>query len=249
MSVQELRFGITKWIAWGHGLEACQVFNESPADSRGPLRDDRGDYWVSLPALLHRRISSIGQNAFRACSALGMQEDPARFVFCSRFGELDRTLRILRSLSDGEPVSPADFSLSVHNALVGLFSIASKNPQGHTALAAGADTFAYGLTEAIAMLRDGSNRAVLLVYYEEALPQPYEDDTEVSETAVVFAAALEPSTDRRGEIVLTCERLENPNVRRSASAQCRAFIDFLRSGGLELRYTSDRVEWRWQRCV
>jgi len=43
----------------------------------------------------------------------------------------------MEGLVAGEGVSPAEFTLSVHHALVGLLSIAQSNRRGHTALAAG----------------------------------------------------------------------------------------------------------------
>jgi hypothetical protein len=162
---------------------------------------------------------------------------------------LERTLSILRSLCDSDPVSPADFSLSVHNALAGLLSIASKNSQGHTAISAGPDTFAYGLIEAISMLSDGSKESVLLVYFEDVMPPPYDDDNEASETAVALAAVITAPTNRQGDIALTYEPLEQMLPVGSASAQCLAFIGFLLSDKREKQYRSDRIEWRWQRCV
>ena len=124
--------------------------------------------------MLRRRISTIGQMAFRASYALSEQRT-ARFIFCSRHGESDRTLRILQSLAAKEPISPADFSLSVHNALAGLLSIAWGNTAGHTAISAGADSFGYGLLEAVACLKEGPSDPVMLVYFDDLLPQPYDE--------------------------------------------------------------------------
>jgi len=45
-----------------------------------------------------------------------------------------------------------DFSLGVHNALAGLLSVSTRNHGGHTALAAGIDSFGFGLMEAAVCL-------------------------------------------------------------------------------------------------
>src|SRR5271168_3310513 len=139
------------WIAWSRGVKNPQ----SEIAKAG----------ASLPLILRRRVSTIGQMAFRASHALSEQRT-ARFIFCSRHGEFDRTLRILRSLIAREPTSPTDFTLSVHNALAGLLSIAWGNTAGHTAIAAGADSFGYGLMEALACLKAESGAPVMLVYFD-----------------------------------------------------------------------------------
>src|SRR5689334_10839923 len=89
--------------------------------------------------LLRRRVSEIGQRALRPAWCLS--EGEPKFVLASRNGEFGRTLGLLEALTEREPLSPAEFSLSVHHALIGLLSIARGNGAGHTALAAGADSF------------------------------------------------------------------------------------------------------------
>jgi hypothetical protein len=64
----------------------------------------------------------------------------ARLVFASRHGELGYAVQMLRSLAAGEPLSPTLFSLAVHNAASGLFSILRADRSESTALAAGAST-------------------------------------------------------------------------------------------------------------
>ena len=131
------------WLAWAVGATV-------PAEpSRLP---------VALPAILRRRVTPVGQMAFRAACALSVP-DAARFIFCSRHGEFQRTLGILTALATGEPVSPAEFSLSVHNALAGLLSIAWHNRAGHTTIAAGADSFGSALIEAASCSDRAAGRA------------------------------------------------------------------------------------------
>src|ERR1019366_5555292 len=117
-----------------------------------------------VPLLLRRRISPIGQAALRVAWALP-QVERARFVFASRNGEFDRTLTMLEQVAIEDGPSPADFSLGVHNALAGLLSICARNGGGHTALAAGVDSFGFGLMEAAACLLERPEDPVMLVYY------------------------------------------------------------------------------------
>ncbi|MGH7837650.1 MAG: beta-ketoacyl synthase chain length factor [Candidatus Binataceae bacterium] len=222
------------WIARLHGVT-------------NPQRDTaRAE--VNLAPILRRRISKIGQLAFSACYSLPEQRT-ARFVFCSRHGELDRTLRILRSLAAGEPISPADFALSVHNALVGLLSIAWGNTAGHTAIAAGADSFAYGLVEAVAGLEMGAADSVMLVNFDDLLPPPYDEVGDGVETCVALAMLLEPARNDGHDFALELEPRDGALRPPSASAQALDFISFMLSGEREASSIGERVQWRWRRCA
>ncbi len=107
--------------------------------------------------LLRRRVSPLGQHALRAVWGLP-ESETARLVFASRHGEFGRTLSILDALVSDEGVSPADFTLSVHHALAGLLSIVRKNRQGHTAVAAGSESFFFGLLDALLCLNERAGR-------------------------------------------------------------------------------------------
>ncbi len=222
------------WIAWSRGV--------------GSLQNDTAQVAASLPLILRRRITDIGQRAFQASSGLSEQRT-ARFVFCSRYGESDRTLRILQSVAAKEPISPADFSLSVHNALAGLLSIAWSNTAGHTAISAGADSFAYGLIEAVACLNEGIGDPVMLVYFEDVLPQPYDEVADSAETCVALAILLRPPGDSGGEFTLAIEPRNRAAQPQSASAQSLDFIRFMLSNDRERSSIGDRTQWRWQRSA
>ena len=124
---QVARFKVEEWMAFGLGLETRADWIAWSKGTTKPQPEPAQPAAI-LPSMLRRRISTIGQMAFRASYMLSEQRT-ARFVFCSRHGEFDRTLRILNSLYIGEPISPADFSLSVHNALAG-FALDSMDEYG-----------------------------------------------------------------------------------------------------------------------
>ena len=145
-----------QWHAWAGA--AAPVVAPKPADT--------------MPMLLRRRLGPLGQRAVAAAYETGV--DPgARYIFCSRHGDLRRTVTLLSAIAAREPLSPAEFSVSVHNAFAGLLSIAAHATAGHTALAAGPDTFAFGLVEALGCLAASPHERVLLVYYDEEPPAPY----------------------------------------------------------------------------
>lgn len=89
-------------------------------------------------------------------------------VFSSRHGNASGTNEILEIIATRAEISPADFSLSVHNACPGQYTIHTKNRQPYTALAAGAESFSMGLFEAISLSLDQS-RPILYCYVENDL--------------------------------------------------------------------------------
>jgi hypothetical protein len=198
-----------------------------------------------LPPSLRRRISDIGQQAFRCSFALSEQHE-ARFVFCSRYGELDRTTRILESLSDGEPVSPTDFSLSVHNGLAGLLSIAWKNTAGHTAISAGSESFGYGLLEAVTYVHRGTEDAVLLLYFDDPRASPYEG-ADFREPGMALSMLLKPPSNDGRDFALGLERRGSPGP-SATTAQPLDFLEFIANGEHERIWSGERHLWRWQRC-
>ena len=246
-SGQLARFRVEDWMACAPGLETRQDWIAWSRGARNP-QTDSAQAVASLPQILRRRVSNVGQRAFRACCVLPEQRT-ARFVFCSRYGESDRTLRILHSLAAREPISPADFSLSVHNALAGLLSIAWGNTAGHTSISAGADSFGYGLLEAVACVKEGSSEPVMLVYFDDVLPQPYDEVTDGTESCVALAMLLKPPVDDGREFTLTHEPRNRGAKTQSASAQSLDFIRFILSNERETRSIGDRTQWRWQRCA
>jgi hypothetical protein len=239
------RFRVEDWMACGPALETREDWL---LWSRGVINheDDKFREAVKLPAMLRRRISTIGQMAFRASCALSEQRT-ARFIFSSRHGEFDRTLRILNSLAAGEAISPADFSLSVHNALAGLLSIAWGNTAGHSAVAAGADSFGYGLLESIACLGAGTGDPVMLVYFDDLLPHPYDEVDDGADTRVALALLLGPPRFDSDDFGLQMGPRIRAGYPPSATAQAFDFIRFVLSGERERTSIGERTAWRWQR--
>ena len=209
-------------------------------------RNDGALAAVTLPSILRRRVSAIGQMAFRASYAL--PESPtARFIFCTRHGEFQRTLGILQSLIAEEPVSPAEFSLSVHNALAGLLSIARNNTAGHTTIAAGADSFGSAMLEAAACLKSRDDEPVMLVYFDDLLPEPYDELADTGEICVALALLLSPPRGDGQDLALAFAPRDQNMTSRAASGQALDFLRFMFSGERERRSVGERLEWWWQR--
>ncbi|MDR9751652.1 beta-ketoacyl synthase chain length factor [Pseudomonas sp. SZMC_28357] len=167
-----ITFNIAQWRAWAPGLESVDDWQTW---SRQPVIVDRSDGAPDvsfLPAMQRRRLSRLARMAFSVAWPLadGLQELP--LVFVSRHGETPRTFDILTDLAAEQPLSPTQFSLSVHNAVIGLWSILRGETSEMTALAAAGDGLEHGMLEAAALLKEGAP-AVLLVVTEEQPPAVY----------------------------------------------------------------------------
>jgi hypothetical protein len=79
---------------------------------------------------------------------------------------------MLKAIQSEEELSPTAFSLSVHNAIAGLFSIAYGNTQEITVIASGQEGIAPAFIDALGMLHEGA-KDVLIVFYDEPIADFY----------------------------------------------------------------------------
>jgi hypothetical protein len=243
-SIASARFRVEDWAAGALGLKTREDWK---AWSHGAASADAGEPGATLPAMLRRRVSPIGQMAFRAVCAMP-QQPTARFIFCSRHGECQRTLDILRSLAAAEPVSPAEFSLSVHNALAGLLSIAWSNTAGHTTISAGADSFCFALVEASACLASQPDEPILLVYFDDRLPELYAEIADSDETCVALALLLNAPRGDAEDLLVELEPRDAAMTSAPATGQAFDFLRFLLTDERERTLAGERLQWRWRRA-
>ncbi len=109
-------------------------------------------------------------------------------IFASQHGESSKVQALLKQILHKEMLSPIDFSQSVHNTASGLFSLAKSITANVNSIAAGRDTFLMAFIEALTYLRLNPNSNVLLVAYDECLPECYE--TYVSQYDQQYACAF-----------------------------------------------------------
>jgi Beta-ketoacyl synthase, N-terminal domain len=188
--------------------------------------------------------------ASRVAHPLALHESTceARYIVCSRHGEFSRTVELMKSAVAGEPLSPADFTLSVHHALAGLLSIACKNMAGHTAIAAGCDTFGCGMLEAVGCLTTQPKRPVLLVYYDAALPGAYAELDNFSGEGEIALALLLSSGVGEGDLMLSVTPAA-ARIRGAATEQAKQFLWFLLTREGEMVSPGERMDWHWRRAA
>jgi hypothetical protein len=157
----------------------------------------RAEESVPIPPMMRRRLTALGKMAiegiYRSVKSLeekGLLHD-IRWVTACRNGDTPRMVQLLSNISNEELLSPTDFSMSVHNGLIGMFSIESKNPMPHTALSGADASFEAGLLEAYAIGQE-SQRPVGFCYYDIPLPDMYEGKDHGHRSDVFILMILEP---------------------------------------------------------
>ena len=123
--------------------------------------------------MTRRRIDPLGRAALQVAWWAQSDVPTGPVVFASRWGELARSVALLRQLAQGEPLSPTAFSLSVHNASSAVYSIARGDTANYAAVSAGPASATAGVCEAMGLLADGAPQ-VLVVSVEAGLPDPYQ---------------------------------------------------------------------------
>jgi hypothetical protein len=148
-------------------------------------------------------IGMVAEVASQACAEAGVSLGRVPIVVGSAFGELETTIEMLNELEgDGIP-SPLRFQHSVHNSAVGTLSIAQRNAAPSTSLAAGNDTVAMVLLEAMTQLAVGAAE-VLAIVADEPLPEalvPHQQAAALA-AALVLAPADGPGAGSRPRLAV-----------------------------------------------
>jgi len=166
---------INHWAAWMPGITTGDDWLQWAVDEKHPTKECELPKVSEMPPMLRRRLSPLGKIAlYSAFSAvIDAQNKSVASIFCSRHGDLQRTVSLLKDLSYQQPLSPAHFSLSVYNAIPGLMSIARKDNGSITALACGQHDIANVFLEAKGIMDEQGISEVLCVIYDEPIPDIY----------------------------------------------------------------------------
>lgn len=199
--------------------------------------------------MMRRRLSALSRMALKVAGDCVDAQSRTRVVFASRHGELRRTTDILRDIEANKPVSPNAFSLSVLNAMTGLFGIVRGDRSPATALSAGAQTLGYALLEGHALHAEDPGSPVLIVYADEPADARYGAlDQEVQRGA--FAMLLDASEAPQGR--LACSLAENkPGTAAQLYTHAREFatqseaLHHCLSEGERTEWQGSGGTWQW----
>ena len=240
-----LHFNLRGWCAAAPGLSEkadWKAWAESgaPVSEEAPLPSP-----AKLPLMARRRLSKGARLALEcsiaAITDAGSGIGPGFTVFASRHGELPRAEQLLSALARGESLSPAAFTMSVHNAAAGSYAIFSKCRAAHASVAAGAETFSMALAESFSVLESGQG-LVLLTVFENELPPLLGDSLSIPTGRWPWAAAfvLEPGDDFRAELART--PYEEPRIEEALQ-----FVRGLVLGRREFETRAGAWRARWSR--
>ena len=144
-----------------------------------------------IPAMQRRRLSRLAKLALNSAMQTLATHNVDYIVWVSQYGDEAKTLNILADVLSEQTPSPTQFSTSVHNAISGLYSILCQDATPATSLAG---SWNDGLIEAYAWLKTRPEaRQVLLVYYDEALPDIYAEHQPFAAFAMAAMISLAPA--------------------------------------------------------
>lgn len=219
-----LTFSIIDWKAW------------TPAQ-----QDAQPDVSV-IPAMLRRRLSPIGRAVLSVIMPLAQTHGAMPLVYVSRHGDLNRTLGLLEELAKGEPMSPTGFSLSVHNATAGLFSIQQQQHLNITALSGGSQELVPGLLEAFGLC-DLQAPQVLCVFCDETPPAIYQHQVDQPVQPYALAVIVGQGESWQLENSGECDA-----TTASQLPQALQLLQLLQGEDVELALAHNGSQWRLGRC-
>jgi hypothetical protein len=223
----EVRFSVTAHAEW---------FPERDAES--PLSE--------MPALLRRRASIPGKMAliaaYRCINENSGNTQPIPTLFCSRHGECDRSVNLLNDLANNIPLSPMSFSLATHNATSGLLSIARNDKTNSISIASGKSTIEHAVIEACGLLADGEP-AVLLIAYDNQLPEIFKDYQDCLEQSYAWAWIIQPANENCISLSWSLMHTKEKSTENTAGIE---IFDFFIHKKLSLERICDGQHWQWQ---
>lgn len=162
----------------------------------------------ALDRVNRRRAGQLGRaladTAAEAMAMAGVDPTTVPVIVGSSIGEATTMIGLLDQMwRNPQPMSPADFTVSVHNAASGLISIANKNRGMTTSLAADENTPAAALLEGIGMVVVHGG-PVLIACGDEPAPENLAGQAPPW-SMVAAAIVLGPSdhTPRLGDLQIT----------------------------------------------
>ncbi len=177
-----MRFSIDAWHALAPGLDSPESWRQWLSEQGDLPGQDIDSSLKSIPPMIRRRFRVLGKSAIGAALPLLEDGESMPVVFSSRHGDTDLAYSLLETIAQQEPISPAAFSIAVHNAIGGLFSIARQDRSEITAIAPARHIVLQTLWEVLGQLQD-VQRLLCVIYdiplaeffsrYEGADPFPY----------------------------------------------------------------------------
>lgn len=234
---------IEKWCAWAPGVESGQQWLEWANDERDIL--DEGTPNVTFVApMLRRRLSLLSRMALYVANGCLDENQPMATVFCTRHGELHRTVELLQSIVNKELVSPMGFSHSVPNTAAGIHSIFRKDTSVSTTMSAGTDSFEQSLIEAAMLVNSVPEKQVLLICCDMPLPQVFSKYEHPNPCYYAFALLLGHS-EKQAKFNLSFSCKDGALIKYKSHPL--NFLRYLLTKQRQLTVQTSRLTWNYLR--
>ena len=165
---------LEKWQAWAPGISTPEEWYTWARLPYVPA----GDAVMpapSIPAMSRRRCSKLAKISIELALQVTTDTEVDYSIFCSQHGDLSCTVSLLEDIGQGQALSPTQFTQSVHNSAVGLFTIINKLQNNSTFISARNNTFAMALLEAVSWLNQHDSQRVLIVMTDTYFPDFYKN--------------------------------------------------------------------------
>ena len=207
---------ISKPVMWAPGLEADPEKWEKWLTGAAEIEKSKAAPKLEYTdPMFRRRLSQISKMTVHVVHEIFENyslDKEIKLIFVSLRGEIAREFSINQGIIEEKTILPAGFSLSVFNTPVALAAIAFGLTGGYSAIYPSKGDFSSALKTALAAVKSGSEKEVLLVYADELVPECYGVDS----TPLSFAA------------LLSCEKAEN-NVELADIIEEKSPVDFLKA--------------------
>lgn len=245
----KLNIAVERWCGWepqAGALSLCSHYNRGAQASEALEKPDLS----AVPAIQRRRLGTLARTVFHVlarCADAGEQEP---VVFSSYMGEIGRTQEILDAIAANASVSPASFSLSVHNAIGGQWSLIHGIRAPMVALSPPSNSPVPAILEAAGMLLEGEYRAINVVYYEEPYPQFYSPFLHGPADPTALALRLVPAKEAGMDGVFRFSLKELPPLASPPDLRANhaALADLLAGRYDATRVVEERCSWQLERC-
>jgi hypothetical protein len=220
-----------------------------PADPSpdAEISDPVSSPWPALPqvpAMQRRRLSPLTKIAFDVAFSQPVAADTP-LVFASRHGDLHKTLELLTDVVQQQALSPTQFALSVHNAIVGQYSIFQQHQAPHSAVAGGDSSLHYAVLEAVGLMTDPQVSEVLVVYADQPVPELYQCFAAQPATAQAVALLLSKTEGEAVQLRYQGQATQQPQTPETNEVQ--QLRDFLQYNKMYCDISSQSASWQWQR--
>ena len=183
---------------WAPGMETSQDWHDWAAGNRKIASEKAAPALTFTEANFRRRLSQLSKMTVQVVHDVfeesGADRNSVKLAFVSMRGEIDRQLKINKSLIEENEILPAGFSLSVFNAPVALATIAEKLKGGYDAIYPSRGNFRQGFISAVSSVLCGAEKELVFVYGDELVPECYngfapEENIPLSYAFIVTAEA------------------------------------------------------------